>query len=147
MHNLGVIIVGFFFAFIGFSLDYLIGFKHFNSYITLSIGILLLVIGFLIRVWATYYFYKLKMKVIILHSQKKLITTGPFSYSRNPLYLGGNVFIFFGASLVLGTPTGIILTFLQLPLVDRMIRREEKQLEKSFGKEWLDYKKRVRRWI
>src|SRR6185437_44180 len=43
----------------------------------------------------------------------------------NPLYLGGNVFVFFGAALLLGTPIGIFLTAAHLPLVDLFIRREE----------------------
>lgn len=87
------------------------------------------------------------MRVIDLKPQKKLITSGPYRFSRNPLYLGGNIFIFLGASLVMGTPSGVILTFLHLPLVDLMVRREERQLEKSFGKEWLEYKEKVQRWF
>jgi protein-S-isoprenylcysteine O-methyltransferase Ste14 len=147
LHNLGATIVGFIVALIGVGLDLLFGFKDFTSNAILLIGILILIIGFLIRVWATYCFYMHKMKVIVLHTQNKLITTGPFHYSRNPLYLGGNVFIFLGASLILGTPMGLAITILQIPLVDVMIRREEKQLEKTFGQDWLEYKKQVRRWL
>ena len=87
------------------------------------------------------------MKVISLAPQKTLITSGPFGFSRNPLYLGGNVFIFFGATLLFGSPTGLFLTVINILLVDFMIRREERQLERSFGKEWILYKKRVRRWL
>jgi protein-S-isoprenylcysteine O-methyltransferase Ste14 len=108
---------------------------------------MLLTAGFLLRVWATFFFYEHKMSVIALAPQKTLITSGPFSFSRNPLYLGGNVFIFFGAMLLLGSPSGLALTTIHLPLIDLFIRREEKQLEQSFGEEWLNYKKRVRRWL
>jgi protein-S-isoprenylcysteine O-methyltransferase Ste14 len=87
------------------------------------------------------------MKVISLVPQKALITSGPFRFSRNPLYLGGNVFIFFGAALFLGSPTGLLLTAIHLPLMDLFIRREEKQLERNFGQEWVRYKKHARRWI
>ncbi len=146
-HNIGVIIVGFVLAFIYSVLDLRFGFKSFVSTPTILIGILLLILGFIIRVWATYYFYKSRMKVIVLNTQGNLITTGPYRYSRNPLYIGGNVFIFFGASLVLGTPTGILITLIHLPLLDLMIRKEERQLEKAFGKDWLDYKAKVPRWV
>lgn len=87
------------------------------------------------------------MKVIELAPQKKLITTGPYRISRNPLYLGGNVFIFVGAALVLGSPTALALIALHLPLVDLFIRREERQLERTFGEEWVQYKDHVRRWV
>jgi protein-S-isoprenylcysteine O-methyltransferase Ste14 len=87
------------------------------------------------------------MRVVSLTPQKTLITSGPYGFSRNPLYLGGNVFIFFGAALLLGSPTALVITAVHLPLLDLFIRREERQLEKDFGEEWLRYKQHVRRWI
>jgi protein-S-isoprenylcysteine O-methyltransferase Ste14 len=110
-------------------------------------GWLLLAIGFLLRVWATFHFYEHHMKVIMLSPQKHLIMSGPYRFSRNPLYLGGNVFVFFGACFVLGTRSGLLITTAHLPLVDLFIRREEWQLEQMFGDEWKQYRKRVRRWI
>jgi len=53
----------------------------------------------------------------------------------------------FGTSLILGTPGGLMLTVLHLPLVSFMIRREERQLEQSFGDTWREYAQRTRRWI
>jgi protein-S-isoprenylcysteine O-methyltransferase Ste14 len=102
---------------------------------------------FLVRLWATFHFYVHKMRVISLEAQTTLITSGPFRFSRNPLYLGGNVFIFFGAALLLGSPTALVVTALHIPLMDRFIRREEEQLERRFGDEWRSYKRRVRRWL
>ena len=87
------------------------------------------------------------MRVISLEPQGALITTGPYKYSRNPLYLGGNVFCFFGAALLFGSPTALVMTVLHIPLVNLMIRREEEQLEREFGAEFRTYKKQVRRWL
>ncbi len=147
LHNLGVVLVGLGVAFIGTRFDAFWGISRFSSIFATAVAWLLLIIGFLIRVWATFYFYEHKMKVILLRPQKTLITSGPYRFSRNPLYLGGNVFIFFGAALLLGSPSGIFITALHLPLVDLFIRREEEQLEKSFGEEWQSYKNQVRRWV
>lgn len=147
LHNIGVVIVGFIFAFIGKTIDSILAINNFQSSLSIILGLLFLIVGFLIRASATYYFYKNKMKVIKLSPQSKLITSGPFSFSRNPLYLGGNVFIFFGAVLVLGSPTGVVLTIINIFIVNLMIKREEKQLEQTFGEEWLNYKKHVRRWF
>src|SRR5262249_32647069 len=108
---------------------------------------LLLAAGFLLRVWATFYFYEQQLKVISLKPQRALITMGPYRFSRNPLYLGGNVFIFFGAALVLGSPGVVIVTAAHLPLVDVFSRREEGQLGRQFGDTWLHYRNQVRGWI
>ena len=109
LHNIGVLIVGFIFASVGYIIDSFFGLKHYTSYFSIIIGMSFLVIGFLIRFWATLYFYKNNINIIVLHPQKKLITSGPFRFSRNPLYLGGNVFVFLGASLTLGTFLGTVL--------------------------------------
>jgi protein-S-isoprenylcysteine O-methyltransferase Ste14 len=147
LHNLGVVIVGFGFAFVGTQLDYLLSIRDFRSLFMVAAGGLLVTLGFLLRVWATVHFYEQHMKVISLVPQGKLITSGPYRFSRNPLYLGGNVFIFLGAVLVFGSPSGLVLTVLNILVVDFMIRREEKQLERVFGEEWVRYRSQVRRWI
>jgi protein-S-isoprenylcysteine O-methyltransferase Ste14 len=146
-HNIGVVIVGLIVAFIGTRLDFLLGLHNFRSVLATMAGSLLLIIGFLLRVWATFHFYQNRMKVISLAPQRILITSGPYQYSRNPLYLGGNVFVFLGAALLFGSPAAVFITVLHLPLVDLFIRREERQLERGFGTDWLEYRKRVRRWL
>jgi protein-S-isoprenylcysteine O-methyltransferase Ste14 len=147
LHNIGVVAVGFLFALIGVGTDRRLGIASFQSPFTLVLGLALLGAGFLLRVWATYFFYCRQMNVIVLSAQTYLITDGPYRFSRNPLYLGGNVFIFLGASLVLGTLGGIVLTVIHWPLMGLMVRREERQLEAAFGDQWRQYKERVRRWI
>jgi protein-S-isoprenylcysteine O-methyltransferase Ste14 len=147
LHNIGVLIVGFVFAFLGTRLDMLLGLHAFGSLVVTIVACLFLAIGFLLRVWATFYFYERQMDVIRLAPQQNLITSGPYSFSRNPLYLGGNVFIFGGAVLFLGSPSGIVLTVINIMAVEVMIRREERQLARNFGQEWILYKSRVRRWV
>ena len=147
LHNIGVVIVGLAVAFIGTRLDLIFGIPDFSSALTTFLGSLLLIAGFLLRVWATFYFYQERLKVISLSPQQTLITSGPYRFSRNPLYLGGNVFVFLGAALLLGSPAAVFITIVHLPLVDLFIRREERQLERDFGAEWLEYRKRVRKWL
>lgn len=147
IHNIGVVGVGFVLAFIGTKVDEIFGFTSFSSALFTFIGILLLSMGFGIRVWAAYIFYQHNMRVIVLYPQRTLITGGPYGFSRNPLYLGGNVFIFFGASLILGSWGAVALTVISIFLTNFMINREEKQLEKKFGNQWRRYAKHVRRWI
>ena len=146
LHNIGVVAVGFIFAFIGVGMDKLFGLSAFHSNYVVALGSVLIAIGFLLRVWAAYLFYE--QRVIRLFTQAHLITDGPYRFTRHPLYLGGNVFIMLGAALVLGTPGGVILTVLHWPLVmNPMAKREERQLDQTFGDEWRACAKRTRRWI
>src|SRR5262245_6490146 len=96
LHNIGVVAVGLGLAYAGTRVDSLLGISAFSSYPLKAVGGLLLALGFLTRVWATVHFYTHRMRVISLEPQKALITSGPYRFSRNPLYLGGNVFIFIG---------------------------------------------------
>ncbi|HKB41725.1 MAG TPA: isoprenylcysteine carboxylmethyltransferase family protein [Gemmataceae bacterium] len=147
LHNVGVIAVGIGFAYVGTAVDSLFGFSAIAFPFAKGAAMLLLGLGFLLRLWATFHFYAHKMRVISLVPQATLITSGPYRFSRNPLYLGGNVFIFFGAALLLGSSTALVVTALHLPLMDRFIRREEEQLERTFGDEWQSYRRRVHRWL
>src|SRR5262245_23013126 len=146
LHNIGVVCVGLAIAYLSTLVDSLLGLSRFTSPLAKGAALLLLALGFLVRVWATVHFYAHKMRVISLEPQTTLITSGPYRFSRNPLYLGGNVFIFFGAALLFGSPTALVATALHLPLMDRFIRREEDQLQRKFGEQWQAYKQRVRRW-
>ena len=147
LHNVGVVIASLALAYLGTIVDFLLRIPGFSSALATGFGLLLILLGFLLRTWAAVHFYSHQMRVISLEPQNSLITTGPYRYSRNPLYLGGNVFCFFGAAMFFGSFTALVMTALHLPLVDLMIRREEKQLEQKFGEEFRVYKKQVRRWL
>ena len=147
LHNVGVLIVGFAFAYLGTGIDTLLHLAPLAVPFRQPVALALLTIGFLLRLWAAYQFYVHHMHIISLEPQSTLITTGPYRFSRNPLYLGGNVFVFFGASLWLRSPAAVAMTVLHLPLIDLFIRREERQLEQKFGAQWRAYKNRVRRWL
>ena len=147
LHNIGVVLGSLGLAYLCSFVDFLLQIPTFSSLLTNVCGWVLLMLGFLTRLWATFHFYNHSMRVISLVPQNSLITSGPYRYSRNPLYLGGNVFCFFGAALALGSPTALLLTTVHLPFVNLMIRREEKQLELKFGQEFRAYTQHVRRWL
>ena len=78
---------------------------------------------------------------------KVLVRDATYRFTRNPMYLGmlisyAGLFIFFqNPWFILFLP---ILSWLFTSLV---IIPEEKYLEEKFGRDYLDFKSRVRRWI
>jgi protein-S-isoprenylcysteine O-methyltransferase Ste14 len=76
-----------------------------------------------------------------------LITTGPFRFSRNPAYLAMAA-ILFGSAVVMGTLVTFVFPILFIAVTELLfIPDEEEALEKKFGKEYRQYRERVRRWI
>lgn len=147
LHNIGIVILSLVLAYLGTVIDSLLGLPTLSSRLAATVGVFLLLLGFLLRLWAVVHFYNHSMRVISLEPQGALVTAGPYRYSRNPLYLGANVFCFFGAALLLGSPTALIMTAVHLPFMNLMIRREERQLEEKFGDSFRVYKRQVRRWV
>jgi protein-S-isoprenylcysteine O-methyltransferase Ste14 len=76
-----------------------------------------------------------------------IVTTGVFSISRNPLYLGG-VCVLAGIAMVFNWPWVLLLL---LPSIIAchyiLIAPEERYLANKFGKEYLFYTASVHRWI
>jgi len=76
-----------------------------------------------------------------------LVVDGPFRITRNPMYLGMAA-LFVGLAFLLGLMWALLILPIVLIAVDRLIiAREEPYLERKFGQDYVEYKKRVRRWI
>lgn len=127
-------------------LEQVIGIKIFQSLVSTVSGITFLFVGFVLRFWSALLFYQNKIKVICLKPQKTLITSGPYRISRNPLYLG-IVCMATGSGLLFGSPMMLLLSAIIFVICDLWIRREEKDLERDFGEEYLRYQSNVPRWL
>lgn len=76
-----------------------------------------------------------------------LVEKGVFRYTRNPLYLSMFV-LFLGIAVFMNVLWLILLFPLLVAVVDRWtVKPEESYLERTFGDAYLQYKKRVPRWI
>ena len=81
------------------------------------------------------------------HETSRLITSGIYSFTRNPMYLGlSSIQVAFG--IYLGSYVSIFLIPSFIIYITHMqILYEEQVLEKEFGDEYINYLKSVRRWI
>lgn len=76
-----------------------------------------------------------------------LVTKWPYSYSRNPIYLG-LLLIALGAATILSSLSAFIAPILFFLVVNTIIIPfEEYRLHKTFGIEYEKYKAAVRRWL
>jgi protein-S-isoprenylcysteine O-methyltransferase Ste14 len=110
-------------------------------------GILLIVLGGWVNIWADGLFKKRGTTVKPFEISSALITDGPFRFSRHPMYLG-MVAILLGVGVLLGSVSafaGAIAFFVIMSVV--FIPAEERAMEETFGEKYLDYKARVRRWL
>ena len=77
---------------------------------------------------------------------QRLITTGPYRFTRNPVYLGHMTFLF-GLALTLQSLFAGILAVVIAVTFHRRILNDEKRLASVFGQQYFEYKSHVRRWI
>jgi len=90
-------------------------------------------------------FLKTKGTPVPINPPPKLVTNGPYAYSRNPMMTGlfmvvaGIVILFGSISLTfVMTPMFVLMSILEFKYI------EEPELMKRFGKEYFEYRKRTR---
>lgn len=91
--------------------------------------------------------WKARTTIMPHRASDHLVTNGPFSFTRNPIYLA-NTMLVIGIGLISEIvwflPLAIVAAFVTQTMA---IKPEERHLDLHFGKRYRDYSKRVRRWI
>lgn len=117
------------------------------SYPHSLVGIILIIVGVMLAWIANSILLKRRASIRSFEAPSALITTGPFRFSRNPIYLG-MIIALFGVETLLGSLSPFIFPILFILYINKsVIPMEQDILEKLFPKEYLDYKTKVRRWI
>ena len=113
------------------------------------VSIIILLVGLLILIIPVSNFIKYKTTIDPIKFKKvnKLITSGIYKYSRNPMYLG-LLMIVISSSILYLNIYSVSTPFLFYWWINRFqIKREEIFLTEKFGREYLSYKAKTRRWI
>lgn len=113
----------------------------------LWIGLVLFLAGIFLAAWSARTFRKAHTNILTNQSTSTIVTSGPYGFSRNPIYVG----MFLG---LIGFAVGFntlwflaVLAAMIFVIRFGVIAREEIYLESKFGARYLDYKARVRRWL
>ncbi len=122
------------------------GFEYSNQlYLSLTIfafGLAVIAIG-------GYSFRKAKTTVNPMTPEQstRLVTTGIYNISRNPMYIGFLAWLI-ACFIFVGNIANVLLLPLYIILVNKLyILPEEKALGKLFKNDFFEYKARVKRWI
>jgi protein-S-isoprenylcysteine O-methyltransferase Ste14 len=110
-------------------------------------GLLPMVLGGWITVWADRLFKRAGTTVKPFVAPSILVTEGPFRISRHPMYLGMLLFLV-GLAVLAGSLTPFaspLAFFIAMEVV--FLPQEERNMEDAFGRSYSDYRRKVRRWI
>jgi protein-S-isoprenylcysteine O-methyltransferase Ste14 len=115
--------------------------------VLIPIGIVLMIIGIGIIVLARRELAHYGQPTDPGHPTSKVVQTGVFSISRNPLYLA-SVIVFFGIALALNILWAFVTLLASIVICCYvLIIPEEQYLTAKFGKEYEEYVASVRRWL
>lgn len=104
-------------------------------------------LGFSLMLRAWWLFRKRETAICPTAVASVLVTNDVFSLTRNPMYLG-MVLMLLGCALVAGTVPFYTVCLAYFAVINYVFcPYEEQNLQGSFGEEFLDYSRRVRRWL
>lgn len=109
-------------------------------------GVLIAFSGFVLMGKARDLFKK-HQTTLQIEKSSHLVVEGVFSKTRNPMYIGMTILVL-GFSVISTNILALVLPFLFSTIVGLVfVRKEEKLMFDVFGNDYLEYKKRVRRWV
>lgn len=110
-------------------------------------GMALMLLGLALGIVAAKTFRRIGAHFQLHGSSSALATSGPFKFSRNPMYLSMLIWLT-GLALFLGSLSAFLFPILLFLMANFLIiPLEERSMEETFGERYREYKRNVRRWI
>ncbi len=111
------------------------------------VGVALVVTGQALATWGIVTFRRHRTTMVPHHEVSTFVTTGPYAYTRNPMYVGMTT-AYLGGSLLVGSWWAPLALPAVVATVDRtVIRHEEAYLRRRFGGAYDDFCRHTRRWV
>lgn len=121
--------------------------EHILSYPYNLIGLPLIAVGILVGISVGRLFKRGHTEIHTFKEPKKLITSGLFRYSRNPIYVGFTILLI-GFAICFGSPISFLFPFLFWIVANYWyIPFEERNMQRKFGASYADYRSSVRKWL
>jgi protein-S-isoprenylcysteine O-methyltransferase Ste14 len=90
---------------------------------------------------------RIRTAIIPHHTTTGLVTSGPFRFTRNPLYLALGLLLAGVALAMNSLALAVMIVPWSIVMRYGVIAREEHYLEQKFGEDYRAYCRRVRRWL
>jgi protein-S-isoprenylcysteine O-methyltransferase Ste14 len=111
------------------------------------LGAIAVLAGLLVGFAGLVQFRRANTNILPFREADALVTTGPFRYTRNPMYLG-LALVLLGAWVLMGALSPIVGVAIFVVVADRWyIRFEERMLHQKFAADFTAYRSKVRRWL
>ena len=111
-------------------------------------GFVAVVIGLILHLWCVRDFYVSgKGTLAPWDPPKKMVSTGLYQFTRNPMYLAVLLIILVLAIVFDSSDLYIYLAVMAITFHLRVFFNEERWLEAQFGPEWAQYKSNIPRWM
>jgi protein-S-isoprenylcysteine O-methyltransferase Ste14 len=120
---------------------------QFGGSIASVVSVVMGVVGLALMGWGFFAFRRARTAILPFHSASSLVTTGPYRFTRNPMYTGLTIAYLGGALLIASAWPLILLPVVLIVLFITVIAREERYLSDAFAIEYAAYCARVRRWL
>lgn len=123
-----------------------IGAELFNNEFVGWIGAAVCAVGILLFLYALISFGESFRVGLDEDHPGELVTTGAFSISRNPIYTAFGL-VLIGEFLIIPNWVILIYVFTGIWLLNRQILLEEQSLKRIYGEKYMEYCKKVRRFL
>jgi protein-S-isoprenylcysteine O-methyltransferase Ste14 len=120
--------------------------EFFHSDVIAWIGVCFCTAGLLLLLWSLVSFRQSFRIGIDIDRPDRLITSGAFSVSRNPIYVAF-LSVLIGQFLVFSNWILLVYLGAAIWLIHRQVLREEEYLKSHYGQEYTEYCRRVRRYL
>ena len=110
-------------------------------------GLALVVSGIALMLWSIAAMWRANTTVIPWEQVSAIVSTGPFRFSRNPIYLADAITYVGGSLLIHSWWPLLLLPGIVVMMARMVIDREEEYLTERFGDAYREYQLRVGRWI
>lgn len=128
-------------------IDSLLQVPFVSSAIALVGGLLFLLSGIVLAASAARLFSKAKTGIVPFSESTKLVVSGAYRFTRNPMYLG-MFFCLIGVTLLVNNVLGLLVLLLFFFIIrQKFVLKEELQMQETFGDDYAQFKARIRRWI